>query len=251
VDARKSLFVTGDVNIGRDPSNVNVWGNMTLTGIIDLTAGQDPDPALLLLLQEQTQTDGTGTANGTLNVTVNGTQAAATVTLRRSLQDAAGGVLGPSNRTTNQTNCTQSSLVLTNGTSVNGVVCGTAEAYEFVPDTVDYFRRGRRTMVRPPIEAIPAVVPGTTVGRLVTSRTDLDIQSAYDSDITLTPGLGGRVLVHSETEYALRAGASSMRATNDLINISTAGRTSMYSGEDIDITTPNVDLWCVGFAVEI
>lgn len=65
------------------------------------------------------------------------------------------------------------------------------------------------------------VVPGTMLGRLVSSRTNLDIQSAYESDITLTPGLGGRVLVHSETEYALRAGASSMRATTDLVNIST------------------------------
>ena len=48
VDARKSLFVTGDVNVGRDPSNVNVWGNVTLTGIVDLTAGADPDEALLV-----------------------------------------------------------------------------------------------------------------------------------------------------------------------------------------------------------
>ena len=48
MDARKSLFVTGDVNVGRDPSNVNVWGNVTLTGIVDLTAGADPDEALLV-----------------------------------------------------------------------------------------------------------------------------------------------------------------------------------------------------------
>jgi hypothetical protein len=48
VDPRKSLFVTGDVNVGRDPSNVNVWGNMTLTGIVDLTAGGDPDETILV-----------------------------------------------------------------------------------------------------------------------------------------------------------------------------------------------------------
>lgn len=48
VDPRKSLFVTGDVNVGRDPSNVNVWGNMTLTGIVDLTAGADPDETILV-----------------------------------------------------------------------------------------------------------------------------------------------------------------------------------------------------------
>lgn len=48
VDPRKSLFVTGDINVGRDPSNVNVWGNMTLTGIVDLTAGADPDEAILV-----------------------------------------------------------------------------------------------------------------------------------------------------------------------------------------------------------
>ena len=68
---------------------------------------------------------------------------------------------------------------------------------------------------------LQTIVPGTVLGRLVSSRSDLDIQSAYESDITLTPGLGGRVLVHSEMEYALRAGASSMRATTDLVNIST------------------------------
>ena len=65
------------------------------------------------------------------------------------------------------------------------------------------------------------IVPGTMLGRLVSSRADLDIQSAYASDITLTPGLGGRVLVHSETEYALRAGGSSMRVTTDMVNITT------------------------------
>ena len=48
MDPKKSLFVTGDVNVGRDPSNVNVWGNVTLTGIVDLTAGADPDEALLV-----------------------------------------------------------------------------------------------------------------------------------------------------------------------------------------------------------
>ena len=63
VDARKSLFVTGDVNIGRDPSNVNVWGNMTLTGIIDLTAGEDADPALLQQQSSVVQLDGV-IANG-------------------------------------------------------------------------------------------------------------------------------------------------------------------------------------------
>lgn len=233
MDARKSLFVTGDVNIGRDPSNVNVWGNMTLTGIIDLTAGQDPDPALLLQHSSVVQLDGT-VVNGTVNVSATGTGGQqAQVTLRRALGEV------------NQTNatCVKSNLTLDNGTSVSGVLCGNDTAYEFMPEAVDYFRRGRRSMVRPPLEAIPTIVPGTTVGRLVTSRTDLDIQSALESDITLTPGLGGRVLVHSETEYALRAGASSMRATTDLINISTPGRTSVYSGEDIDITTPNVDLW--------
>ena len=59
------------------------------------------------------------------------------------------------------------------------------------------------------------------LGRLLSSRSDLDIQSAYESDITLTPGLGGRVQVHSETEYALRAGGSSMRVTTDIVNITT------------------------------
>ena len=40
--------MTGDINVGRDPSNVNVWGNMTLTGIVDLTGGADPDETLLV-----------------------------------------------------------------------------------------------------------------------------------------------------------------------------------------------------------
>ena len=235
VDARKSLFVTGDVNIGRDPSNVNVWGNMTLTGIIDLTAGEDADPALLQQQSSVVQLDGV-IANGTVNVTDSSgsIQQRATVTLRRTLTEGV--------NATNAT-CVKSNLTLDNGTSVAGVLCGNETAYEFMPVAVDYFRRGRRTMVRPPQEAIPTIVPGTTIGRLVTSRTDLDIQSAYESDITLTPGLGGRVIVHSEMEYALRAGASLIRATTNLVNISTPGRTSVYSGEDVDITSPNVDLW--------
>jgi hypothetical protein len=42
-------------------------------------------------------------------------------------------------------------------TSLNGVLCGneTTATYEFQPEAVDYFRRGRRAMVRPRMEAIP------------------------------------------------------------------------------------------------
>ena len=103
MDARKSLFVTGDVNIGRDPSNVNVWGNMTLTGIIDLTAGQDPDPALLLQHSSVVQLDGT-VANGTVNVSAAAGGQQAQVTLRRALGEV------------NQTNatCVKSNLTLDN-----------------------------------------------------------------------------------------------------------------------------------------
>lgn len=256
VDPRKSLFVTGDVNVGRDPSNVNVWGNMTLTGIVDLTAGGDPDETILRQ-GAKVHLDGTDFVNGTLiNATrANATQAGGglrrlsdaqdgvTVTLRRMQDSAPVGA--------NET-CVQSQVSLQNGTALNGVLCGneTTAVYEFQPEAVDYFRRGRRAMVRPRMEAIPTVVPGTMLGRLVSSRTDLDIQSAYASDITLTPGLGGRVLVHSETEYALRAGASSMRVTTDLVNISTPGRTSVYSGQDVDITTPNLDVWSTNITAE-
>ena len=73
-----------------------------------------------------------------------------TVTLRRALQD------GETEAATNET-CVQSQVYLQNGSSLGGVLCGneTAATYEFQPEAMDYFRRGRRTMVRPRMEAIP------------------------------------------------------------------------------------------------
>ena len=43
-----------------------------------------------------------------------------------------------------------------------------------VPDTVDYFRRGRRAMLRPPLESIPTIVPGAMIGRLVRAPHNMD-----------------------------------------------------------------------------
>ena len=90
---------------------------------------------------------------------------------------------------------------------------GQAVHYSFIPDTVDYFRRGRRSMIRPPLESIPTIVPGALVGRLISSRTDLDLHSGYGSDITLTPGLGGRLFVHSlyKKSHNVDAGPSGWR----------------------------------------
>ena len=58
------------------------------------------------------------------------------------------------------------------------------------------------------------------------------------------------MFVHSEVEYALRAGPSVIRATADLVNISTPGRTAIHSGEAFDITTPQMDVWTTNITTE-
>ena len=156
----------------------------------------------------------------------------------------------------NESGCIYTSVTLPNGTTFNGTVCGNSSSASFAVDSdrwkpyVPYFLRHRKKMTRPPISMIPTIVPGALIGRLVTSRTDLDIQSAQGTDITMTPGLGGKVFVHSEVEYALRAGPSVIRATADLVNISTPGRAAMHSGEAVDITTPQLDIWTTNVTTE-
>ena len=65
-------------------------------------------------------------------------------------------------------------------TDLHGVLCGneTTAVYEFQPESVDYFRRGRRRMVRPRMEAIP-VRPSHSTSATQAASACLDTRAPF------------------------------------------------------------------------